>query len=173
MRRATRAGATLAIAACVALAGMLLVAAALGYERYVITSGSMAGTIDRGSLVFAQAVPVSDLRVGDVIVYEPPAGAGPEGLIAHRISWAGRDRDGDRAFRTKGDANRTADPWRFTLRSRRQARASFSVPYVGYLLAALGVRELRMLLIGLPALLIGIAVAMALWREPQPLEAPA
>lgn len=173
MARAGRASAALAIAACVALAAMLLAAAGLGFGRYVITSGSMAGAFDRGSLLFAKPVPVSDLRVGDVIVYEPPPGAGPGGLVSHRIVWTGRDPDGLRAFRTKGDANKVPDPWRFTLRSRTQARASFDVPYVGYALAALGVRELRMLLIGLPALLIGLAVAASLWREPEPVPAEA
>ena len=173
MLRVRRASATLAIGACVALASLLLLAAALGYGRYVITSGSMAGTADRGSLLFAKPVPVADLRIGDVIVYEPPPGAGPGGLVAHRIVWSGRDAAGLRTFRTKGDANRSADPWTFTLREREQARSAFVVPYVGYGLAALGVRELRMLLIGLPALLIGLAVAVDLWREPRPRELPA
>ena len=52
-----------------------------GYQRYVITSGSMTGTYDRGSVVFADVVPVSDLRVGDVITYTPPPGSGPDGLV--------------------------------------------------------------------------------------------
>jgi len=103
--------------------------------------------------------------VGDVITYEPPAGAGPAGLVTHRIVWAGRSEAGTRVFRTKGDFNRAADPWSFSLQRPTQARAVFHVPYVGYLLAALGVRWLRMLLIGLPALAIGVAVAVRLWRQ--------
>ena len=37
----------------------VLVPALLGYQRYVITSGSMTGTYDRGSLVFDKVVPTS------------------------------------------------------------------------------------------------------------------
>ena len=157
----------LPIAFCLAFAAVMLVPAALGFDRYVITGGSMTGAIDRGSIVFAKAVPVSELRVGDVITYTPPAGSGPEGLVTHRIVWRGRDRQGAPSFRTKGDHNRAADPWRFTLRQPEQARAVFHIPYAGYVLAALGERRLRMLLIGLPALLIGVAVAVRLWREPE------
>src|SRR3954469_4020419 len=117
MRRARSAGAMLGLGACVALAAMLFIPALLGFQRYVITSGSMTGTYDRGALVFDRVVPVSDLRAGDVITYRPPPGAGPKGLVTHRIVWAGRDRDGSYAFHTKGDANSTPDPWRFTLRA--------------------------------------------------------
>ena len=45
--------------AAAVLAGLgLVVPALLGYERYVIVSGSMSGTYDRGSLVFDEVVPV-------------------------------------------------------------------------------------------------------------------
>jgi signal peptidase I len=153
------------LAVSFALAAAVLLPAALGYQRYVITSGSMAGTYDRGSLVYAREVPTASLRVGDVITYAPPAAAGPDGLVTHRIVWAGRDRSGARAFRTKGDANRTPDPWRFTLARPRQARAALHIPYVGFALAALAVREVRMLLIGLPALLIALGTLARLWQK--------
>jgi signal peptidase len=153
------------LAASLALAAAVLLPAALGYERYVITSGSMTGTYDRGSIVYARNVPTASLRVGDVITYAPPADAGPIGLVTHRIVWSGRDRSGARAFRTKGDANRIRDPWRFTLERPTQARAAFHVPYLGYALAALGIREVRMLLIGLPALLIAFGTMARLWHR--------
>src|SRR5690606_16815688 len=44
-----------------------------GYERYVITGGSMSGTFEKGSIAFEKPVPVEDLAVGDVITYMPPA----------------------------------------------------------------------------------------------------
>ena len=68
------------------------------------------------------------------------------------------------------DANRAADSWRFTLTQPAQARVAFDVPYLGYALAALGVRLVRMLVIGLPALVIGLAFAVHLWRAPDPAE---
>jgi signal peptidase len=68
-------------------------------------------------------------------------------------------------FRTKGDANPVKDPWTFTLQNRTQARAAFHLPYAGFALAALAERKLRMLLIGIPALLVALSVLARLWRE--------
>ena len=164
-RRALRwAGAALTLG-CLALAALLLLPAALGYQRYVIVSGSMTGTYDRGSLVYDEEVPVSQLRVGDVITYAPPAGASPEKLVTHRIFAIGRNADGERSFRTKGDANATPDPWRFTLDKPTQAKVAFSVPYVGYPLAALSIPSVRMLAIGLPALVVALLILAGIWRE--------
>jgi len=145
------------------LGGVMFVPAVLGYERYVITGGSMTGTYDRGSVLFAKAVPPADLRVGDVITYDPPYG-GPGGLVTHRIVTID-ERDGRRVYRTKGDANAAADPWEFTLPDPLQARAAFAVPYAGHLIGALSDRGTRMLVIGLPALLVALGVLAALWRD--------
>ena len=157
--------ATALCAACLSLAGLMLLPGLLGYQRYVITSGSMTGTYDRGSVVFDKVVPVSDLRVGDAITYAPPPGSGPSGLITHRIVWIGSDTFGRQALRTKGDANEAADPWTFTLDGATQARVAFHVPYVGYVLSALGIRQVRMAVIGLPALLIAFAVLVGFLRD--------
>jgi signal peptidase I len=157
--------ATALCAACLGLAGLMLLPGLLGYQRYVITSGSMTGTYDRGSVVFDKVVPVSDLRVGDAITYTPPAGSGPSGRITHRIVWIGSDQLGRQALRTQGDANESADPWTFTLDGATQARVAFHVPYVGYVLSALAIRQVRMVLIGLPALLIAFAVLVGFRRD--------
>jgi hypothetical protein len=78
--------------------------------------------------------PIADLKVGDVITYRPPAGAGH--LITHRIAWIGRDGSGQRSYRTKGDANATADPWTFRL-GPTQARVTAGITYAGTLFTAL------------------------------------
>jgi signal peptidase I len=163
LRRLRRAGGALLTAAAVALAAIVLIPALLGYQRYVITSGSMTGTYDRGSLLYDRVVPTSTLEVGDVITYDPPQGAA--GLVTHRIASIDVQRDGTRVYRTKGDANETADPWTFTLSGRTQARAAFHLPYAGFALAALSDRHLRMAIIGLPALLVALSVLAGLWRE--------
>jgi signal peptidase len=157
--------ATALCAACLGLAGLMLLPGLLGYQRYVITSGSMTGTYDRGSIVFDDVVDVSDLRVGDAITYTPPPGSGPSGRITHRIVWIGSDQFGRSALRTQGDANESADPWTFTLDGPTQARVAFHVPYVGYVLSALAIRQARMLLIGLPALLIAVAIVLSFRRD--------
>ncbi len=156
------AGATLL---CIALAAVLLIPAALGYQRYVIVSGSMTGTYDRGSIVFDKEVPVSDLKVGDPITYQPPPNASPEKLLTHRIVWIGQNKQGAETFRTKGDANETADPWTFTLDKPDQAKVAFSVPYVGYVLAALSIPTVRMLAIGIPAVVVAFLILAGIWRD--------
>jgi signal peptidase I len=141
------------------------VPALLGYQRYVITSGSMTGTYDTGSLVFDRVVPTSSLRAGDVITFRPP---GHAGLVTHRIATV-RTANGQRVFTTKGDANRVADAWGpIALGEARQARVAFHLPYLGYGLATLSDRHVRMLVIGLPALLIALAALAGLWRDTTP-----
>jgi signal peptidase I len=164
-RRIARVVSTLVVAAGLLFGAVLVVPAALGWQRYVIVSGSMTGTYDRGSLVLDDVVPVEQLRVGDVITYRPPAGAGPAGLVTHRIAAITRDKVGTRVFRTKGDANQAADPWTFMLPKGEQARVRVGVPYVGFALAALGRRDLRLLIVGLPAGLIALMSIAGLWRE--------
>lgn len=84
-RRASRAASALLLTAGLLFGAILVLPALMGWQRYVIVSGSMTGTYDRGSLVLDQVVPVADLRKGDVITYTPPEGSGPDGLVTHRI----------------------------------------------------------------------------------------
>jgi signal peptidase len=150
-----------AVGAAFALGLIVLVPALLGYQRYVITSGSMTGSYDRGSLVFDRVVPTRDLRVGDVVTFRPP---GRVDLVTHRIV-ALRRIEGSQVLRTKGDANPVPDAWgAFTLHGTEQARVAFHVPYVGFALGALSQRRTRMVLVGGPALLIALITLAGLWR---------
>jgi signal peptidase len=151
-------------AAALILAFAVLVPALLGYQRYVITSGSMTGTYDRGSLVFDRVVPTASLRAGDVITFRPP---GHAGLVTHRIASV-RTAAGQRVFTTKGDANRVADAWGAIALRDTQARVAFHLPYLGYGLATLSERKVRMFVIGVPALLIALAAMAGLWRDSTP-----
>jgi signal peptidase len=144
---------------------LVLLPSVFGWQRYAIVSGSMTGTYDRGSLVFDEVVPVADLKVGDVITYLPPRGAGPDHLITHRIASIGRGEQGGRVYRTKGDANPVADPWTFTLSRPTQARVRAGVPYAGYVLMGLARKDVRTWIIVLPALLIALFTLTSLWRS--------
>jgi len=139
--------------------------ALLGFHRYVILTGSMTGTYDRGAIVFDRPTPVSSLRVGNVITYSPPHGYTSQQRITHRIWWIGRGPGGERVFMTKGDANNKPDAWKFTLNQAMQDRVLFHVPVVGFLFTLLSLRDFRIALIGLPALVIGLLILRALWRE--------
>jgi signal peptidase I len=164
VRRIARLAASITLAAAALLACVTLLPGLAGFERYVITSGSMTGSYDRGSIVFDEVVPVEQLRVGDAITYKPPAGEGPDHLITHRIASIERDRGGARVFRTKGDANRAVDPWTFRLDQPTQARVAFHIPYAGYALAALSREDVRRLAVAAPAALIALMSLLGLWR---------
>ncbi|MGN6251043.1 MAG: signal peptidase I [Marmoricola sp.] len=153
------------------LALAFLAPSLMGLQRYAIAGGSMTGTYDLGSIVFDRVVPVSDLRVGDVITYLPPADSNVDNLVTHRIVSIHGDR-----YRTKGDANPDVDPWTFRLVASTQPRVVASVPYVGWALLALQRRDLRMLAIGVPAALVALLSLLQLLRalrERRPAAAPA
>ena len=164
LHRAAHVAARSAFIALLLTAGAMLALPLAGYHRYVITGGSMGGTIEKGSAIWAKAVPVADLREGDVITYRPPPGSGPEGMVTHRIVSI-RDEAGRRVYRTKGDANAAADPWTFELGEATQARVAFHLPLVGYGLAAASDRTNRTILVAIIALLIVIATFSRLWRD--------
>jgi signal peptidase len=163
MKRFVRTSATLlCIAALILVAIVIVVPAIFGLQRYVITGGSMTGTIAKGSVIYSRLTPVGQLRVGDILTFYPPGYSQP---VTHRIVAIEPAADGRLAFRTKGDYNVAADPWRVHLVQPRQARYAFHIPYVGYVLAALAIRQVRVLLIGVPALLIAASLLWSLWRK--------
>jgi signal peptidase len=147
-----------ALLVLVTLSALVLVPAALGYERYVIGGGSMGGALPRGSIAYEQRVPTAELRPGDVITYTPP---GHATRVTHRIASVR-----GQVLRTRGDANAALDPWTFRLTGSEQAVVRFHVPVAGYAFAALGIRWVRMLVIGLPALLVAASVLRRPAREP-------
>jgi signal peptidase I len=164
-RRGWRICAGTLVLLAVVLAALVLIPGLLGYQRYVITSGSMTGTIDRGSLVFDEVVSASSLRRGDIITYTPPPVAGVHEPVTHRIYSITHDRFGHTIFRTKGDYNPAPDAWTFTLAHPTQGRVAFHLPYVGFAFAALASPNLRMLIIGIPALLIALSIIGRMWRD--------
>jgi|tagenome__1003787_1003787.scaffolds.fasta_scaffold20975821_4 signal peptidase len=157
---------TLVLVAIFALAGILLLPAALGYKRYVITTGSMTGTIDAGSVVFDKVVPVSDLEKGDIITYGPPHTAhAPSKLVTHRIFSVRHTQDGRIAIRTKGDANDSPDVWEFMPQKPMLTRVDAHLPYVGYAFSELNTRKGRMLVFAIPGILIALSVLAGVWHE--------
>jgi signal peptidase len=168
-RRVVTVASTLLLVVAIVLAALMVVPTLLGYERYVIVSGSMEPTIPVGSIVYDEVVPVEDLQVGDVITFVPPPEYDIDDPVTHRIysiTVAGEDSDvpGRLIFRTKGDNNPEVDPWQMTLDKTEQARVAHHVPYVGYVYIALRKPWVQLLLIGLPALGIAVFVALSLWR---------
>jgi signal peptidase len=164
-RRAGRLALNCAFAAMIASVLIMLVPALLGFQRYVILTGSMTGTYDRGSIVFDRPIPTADLKVGDPITYSPPPGFTSQTRVTHRIWWIGRGANGERVYRTKGDANKHPDVWEFMLNQSTQDVVVFHIPDVGYVFTLLSLRDFRIALLGLPAIVIALMTLRALWIE--------
>jgi signal peptidase I len=148
-----------------ALALLVVIPALLGYKRYVVNGHSMETAIPYASVTWEKSVPVSDLKVGDVITFKPPAEYNVSELVTHRIVSVEKQSNGEPAFRTKGDNNDSPDPWTIVLDASTQPRVQFHIPYVGYLYIALSSGWVRFLVIVLPALAAAVWIAVILWRD--------
>ena len=83
----------------------LVIPKIVGFDAYVVVSGSMEPNVPVGSLVFAKKVDPSQLERGDVIVFiDPSRGTKP---ITHRVV---RNDTANARIITKGDANSQEDP---------------------------------------------------------------
>lgn len=115
----------LVIAAGLAL---IIVPKVAGAKPLTILSGSMTGTYDVGDVVVVKPVDTADLKIGDVITFQPFSDD-PE-LTTHRIVGMSFGPHG-RQFVTQGDANNAPD---LKPISAEQVRGTvwYSVPKVGY-----------------------------------------
>lgn len=116
-----------ALAVVSILGGLILAATALplvaGWERVVLTSGSMQPLIDPGDVVLTTK-PVHPLDHGEVIVFKNPTK--PGSFITHRVV----ENLPDGSYRTKGDANAQADVFPVT-QENVVGRGVTLVPAVG------------------------------------------
>ncbi len=72
------------------------------YKPMIIISESMTPTIEVNGLLLVDKTPFSELKVGDIIVFDTVE----YGLVGHRII-----KELELGFKTQGDNNRVADNW--------------------------------------------------------------
>jgi signal peptidase I len=90
-------------------AWVVVVWAAVGWKPMVVTTGSMQPAINPGDIVLsAPPEPEARLDSGTVITFEDPVRPGE--LITHRIDTV----EPDGSYRTRGDANSSADSYQVT-----------------------------------------------------------
>ncbi|WP_297508600.1 signal peptidase I [Thermococcus sp.] len=92
------------------VAGVVVLHFVFGFQYVVILTDSMKPSINPGDLVITKPVDPSELRVGDVILYEVHIG-GNTYRITHRIVEIKTDPSGRYYLVTKGDNRKYADPW--------------------------------------------------------------
>jgi len=152
-----------ALALALALLASLLTVAAtnlLGYNNYVIYSGSMEPTVKVGSLLLTRPADVEDLQVGDVITYRSP---GNHTTLTHRIVSI-RQQDGERVFKTKGDASLEPDPREVILRGQ-VSKMAFDIPYLGYVVDFAKSTQGVVLLLVVPAAGLLLIHTRKIWKE--------
>ncbi len=128
-----------------------VVPAAAGLAFHTVTDDAMSGTIDKGSAVVVESVPVADLELGDIITYRKTSSEDSP-LITRRI--AGIDAG---VYRTMGDGAGSLDPWTVTLDGSSQDVVIAHAPYAGYAVDALDGPE-RYALAGVLVLLMVAAL---------------
>ena len=146
----------IAVASLVAVGGSL----ALGYRTFAVLSGSMAPAIHGGDAVVDESIPPGAARVGDVVTFKDPSRGGQ--LVTHRVRSV-RRRGPTVALITKGDANNAVERWTSPA-DGRIGRVRYKLTGAGRAVALVRGRYGRLLLIALPALLLGLYELNRIWR---------
>ena len=130
-----------------------------GVELYVVLSGSMEPVYPTGSVIYVTETDIDALKVRDVITFR----IGEDTTATHRIIEV-LEVEGEKAFRTQGDANDVEDGSPI-LASQVIGSPIFMIPYLGYLVAymqstsghyaMIAVAAFLLLMICLPDMILG------------------
>ena len=122
-----------------------------GVNPYTVLSGSMEPTYHVGSLIYVKPVDPATLKVGEPITYVIEGGT----VVTHRIVEIVENPNGDGslAFKTKGDANNTADGT--PVHSKNIiGKPIFTIPVLGYVAYAIQNPPGSFLAVGLCAIIL-------------------
>lgn len=120
------------------------------YEMMVVLSGSMSPHFNAGDVIIVSTSKLGEYNVGDVITFKDPEDA--RKIVTHRVAEV--QKNGNRVmYRTKGDANSTADP-KPVPGSNIIGLQKWSVPYFGKVIEFTKTKQGLILLIILPGILI-------------------
>jgi signal peptidase I len=152
------------VAASLIVLGLLTITVGprfLPYQALIVRSGSMSPTIPTGSIVFYTKIASTKVKVGDIIVFAKPGD--PSEKVTHRVYKIGQSATGE-YFITKGDANGTPDDWQVPAVGTGWI-ARFHVPSIGYALVYLQSTLARLLLLVIPAILLGAITLYEIWQD--------
>jgi signal peptidase len=131
-----------------------------GFRSLVVLSGSMTPTLEVGDVVVVRQISPAEARVGDVVTFRDPSR--DDRLVTHRVR-AIEIENGVVRMETKGDANSGLESWQVRA-TGTIGRAQFRVPKIGYALFWIRGRFGRMMLVVIPALLLGAYELWRIWR---------
>jgi signal peptidase len=171
---AYRAGRRALMLACWSVLGFALVIvlavtlpSAFGLRDLTVLSGSMEPTISTGDVVVERQISPLDARLGDVVSFKDPEDASV--LITHRVQ-SMVVHDGVVSFVTKGDANTGVERWKVSA-DGTIGKVEYHVWRLGYLLSWIRGPLGRVVLVVVPALVLGAYELVRIWR-PRPRAAP-
>lgn len=134
-----------------------------GNQALIVRSGSMAPTIDVGSIVVVSAKQNSPVfKPGDIIAFRSEKNS--KTIITHRVVGVEPLKGGDVSYKTKGDKNDTVDG---SLVSQKNVlgRVYFTLPFFGKILAFAKTDLGFPLLIIFPAVFVILIEALNIVRE--------
>lgn len=111
----------------IAAAAILLAAfacIAFKIKPAVVVSGSMEPTFHTGSVAFVKQG--AGYKIGDPVAFTVEGA-----YVTHRL-----EREEDGLYVTKGDANKSEDPWRVTP-TDIEGKVIFNIPFIGFVFAFL------------------------------------
>jgi signal peptidase I len=98
-----------------------------------VESNSMVPTFQKGDILILQGIPAEDLKVEDIVVFNPPNQDIP---VVHRIVLINPDG----TFQTKGDANNGQLPFEKSIQaSQIKGKEIIIIPYLGWV--KIGINE--------------------------------
>lgn len=124
-----------ALLVCVVVfAAVIVLPKLIGWQSFVVLSGSMEPTYHVGSLIYVKPVSPQEVRAGDPITYHMPD---ETTVVTHR---AVRIDTQKQCFYTKGDANNTEDG-SATPFSRLIGKPMFSIPALGFAISFINTKQ--------------------------------
>jgi signal peptidase len=132
---------------------LVVLAMVFNITLIMFKTGSMSPTIPTGSLAVVRQIPAQDAKVGDVVTVDRP-GLLP---VTHRIVSTHAGEHGTTVLTLKGDANPTADPAPYTVRTVRLVM--WSVPGLAYFVVWLS----NPIVLGALTLAVAALIVWVLW----------
>jgi signal peptidase len=133
---------------------------ALGWRPLAVLSGSMTPSLRTGDEIVVRPVAPLALRVGDVVTFSDPSRG--YALVTHRVRDV-RVAGTTVHVVTRGDANDGSERWTVAA-GGRVGRVAYRVPKLGYVTVAAGTPLGRILLVVVPAILLGSCEVRRVWR---------
>ena len=110
----------------IALVGVRLI----GFRVFTVLSGSMEPVYHVGSIIYVKSADPKDIKVGDPITFVLDESLT---VATHRVVEINTGDDGMLRFKTKGDANESADGGQGVHEKNLIGKPVFTIPYLGYL----------------------------------------